>query len=97
MRSHEVADDFDHAVTNPFQRGEVPHVNPGQALRQFRFIARRQAPVSKIVGESLSDKVMFLQGAEGMLKDAIFRAGLHGSQQLREVVSLVAADPQQVL
>ena len=52
--------------------------------------------MSEIVGESLPDEVMLLQRAEGVLKDAIFGAGLHGLQQLREVVSLIAADPQQV-
>jgi hypothetical protein len=53
--------------------------------------------VSKIVGESLPDEVMLLQGAEGVLKDAVFGAGLHRLQQIRKVVGFIAADSQQVL
>jgi hypothetical protein len=39
----------------------------------------------EIIGKSFPYEMVFLQGAEGVLKDRIVRTGLYSIEQLREV------------
>ena len=90
-------DNADHPPAQTLDRGELPHVDTGQLLRQHRLIAGGQAPVGKVVGESLADEVVFLQSAERVLEDRIIGASLQRLPQFAERGGLLPSDSQQVL
>jgi hypothetical protein len=48
--------------------------------------------VREVVRESLANKVVFLQSAEGVLKDGVIRTGAQGSQKLRERIRFLRGD-----
>ena len=71
---------FYHLSSQAFNGSRVPHINTGQLLGQNRFVSGEQTPMRKIIGEALADKVMFLEGPEGVLKDRIIRTLAQGLQ-----------------
>jgi hypothetical protein len=52
--------------------------------------------VREIVGKTLANKVMFLQGPEGVLKDGVVRARLQRLPELEDIVRLLPSDSQKV-
>src|SRR5579872_2953633 len=88
--------DADHPAAQTFNRSEFPHVDAGQLFRQYRLVTGGKAPVREVVGKSLPDKVVILQGTERVLEDGIVGAGLQRLPQLAERRSLLPSDAQQV-
>jgi len=60
-------------------------------------VAGEKTPVSKVVRESLPDKVMLLQGTKGMLEDRILGTGFDPLEQFGKRIRFLPPDPQQVL
>ena len=79
-----IIDNPDDAVAQGRYGRELTHVNAGQLLRQGKFLANRKCPMRKVIRKTFADKVVLFQGAEGMLKDRIFRARAQPREQLRQ-------------
>src|SRR5579864_2054477 len=71
VRLQELVQNLHHPPSQPFNRRELSDIHTRELLGQGRFITSKQAPVSEVVRKTLPDKVMFLQGAEGVLKNAV--------------------------
>src|SRR5258708_16725863 len=65
--------DLDDALAQGRDRSELTHVYAGQLFRQGELFANGKGPMSKVIGKSFADKVVLLQGAEGVLEDRVFR------------------------
>src|SRR5205085_11410992 len=76
----ELINNFDHSAANSLNGSKFAHIYARQLLSECRFVAGKQRPMSKVIGESLPDEMMFLQRAQRVLKDRIFRADLDGVQ-----------------
>src|SRR5258708_10935622 len=91
-----VGDDFD----DPFAQGrdgrKVLQVQAGPMLSQHNFITDCECPMSKVVGESLADKMVLLQSAKGVLKDGVVWTGVQRLKQLRQGGRFLPSDTQQV-
>src|SRR5690242_11163942 len=66
-------------VEQPFaqrgDRGELAHVQRGQAFGQTDFVAGGKRPVGKVVGKTFAYEMVFLKGAEGVLKNGSVGTG----------------------
>jgi hypothetical protein len=97
VRVEELTENFHHTPSQTFNRGKLPDVYAGQLLGKRRLVAGKQTPVREVIRKSLADEVMFLQGAEGMLKDGIVGNCLERREKFVEVIGLLSADAEQML
>src|SRR5579862_1323320 len=75
VRLQVIFNDLHNPISQRAERGEPAHVETCQSLRQSRLIALGIGPVCEVVGKPFANKVVLLQGAEGMLEDGFLRAG----------------------
>src|ERR1700692_2585658 len=97
MMAFEMARDyFDEAFAQIAERRELAHVHASKLFGQAGLITGGQSPVREVVGESLPNEMVLLQGAEGVLKDGILGASAQTIQQLGKGVRLERGDAQEV-
>src|SRR5579864_6276667 len=97
VRLDELADNLHHAVAQSLNRREFPHIDARELLRQYRFVAGRERPVGEVVGKSLTDEVVLLQGAKSVLKNRAVIALAQRFMQFAERSRAMARNAQQML
>ena len=97
MVFEEFVDDFHHSAAQTLDGGKLAYIHAGQLLGKRRFVAGGKTPVGEVVGESMPDEVMLLQGTKGMLEDRILGTGFDPLEQFGKRVRFLPSDAQQVL
>src|SRR6202140_3731381 len=73
---------LDKSLAQFAERHKLAHVPARQLFSQTGLVAGSERPVREVIGESLANKMEFLQGSEGVLKDRVVRTDAQGLQKL---------------
>src|ERR1019366_9862998 len=87
---------LDESLAQLAEGRELTHVHARQLFSQTGLVTGSEHPVREVVGKSLANKVVFLQSAEGVLKDGVVRTDAQSSQKLRQRIGFLRGDAQKM-
>jgi hypothetical protein len=92
----ELFNDLDKPFAQIFYGSELSNIHAGQAFRKAGLVAGGDCPVGEVIGKTLADEVMFLQGSEAMLENRGLGTLSRRIEKLAETIRLLSGNAQQV-